>query len=97
MLDNEGKFTFSKYLRKDNNYTVLENWKEEPAINLNLENNLRIIAKGDAIRLYINDKLVGDERDSSNSTGNINIVAWMDKDRTLTLDVLNFKLTLLQP
>lgn len=95
-IDSTGKYQITKYTNQDK-FTNIVGWREEPVINQNSENKLRITAMGSKIRLFINDKLVSEFTDYSFSTGKLKIVAVMSQDRTLTLDITDFKLTVLSP
>lgn len=93
-----GSFSLQKYSAQDNTTINLLDWTTpSKPMDLYGENKLRVYAKGNIIRVYINDLLVGDVIDNSFTTGVVDIIAFFLEGEKLTLDVSSFKLTLLTP
>jgi hypothetical protein len=96
LLDGKGNYELNLWNARNGEVRHKISWTFSPTINLQGSNNLKIVAQGAEIRLYINDNLVGDITDETFMSGQSGLAAALAKGQSVTLSMSNFKLILPQ-
>lgn len=96
LLSDAGKYGFNIWLRKSGEikHKILD-WVSSPAIRPQGTNNLRIIAQGPTINLYINDNLVVDIVDVTLTSGQLGLAAQVNEGQSAVIEMSSFKMVLL--
>lgn len=96
LIQNDGHFLFRMWSWEAEKYDYIVEWEKSSAIRNDQPNRLKVVAQGSKIQLFINDKLVVDTVHEGITTGNLGFATALDQDQSITFEISNYSLTLLQ-